>query len=143
RSGVRRHGRDVVRARPGDPPPRGVGKLTYHRWLHRFAVVLAGATFLLICAGGMVTSTDSGLSVPDWPTTYGQNMFTFPYSKWVGGIFYEHSHRLIASSVGFLTIGLTVWLVIGDRRRWLKWLGVFALLAVIAQGVLGGLTVKY
>ena len=111
--------------------------------LHRFAKFLAGCTVLLLLAGSLVTSTDSGLSVPDWPTTYGWNMFTFPPSKWVGGIFYEHGHRLIASSVGFLTIILAVWLWFAEGRRWMKWLGVAALGAVIAQGVLGGLTVLF
>src|SRR5437588_9464604 len=114
-----------------------------NRWLHRFAVVTAIASLLLICLGGLVTSKEVGLSVPDWPTTYGQNMFAFPYSKWVGGIFYEHSHRLIASSVGFLTIGLAIWLALREPRRWVRRVGWLALLAVIAQGVLGGLTVKY
>ncbi len=98
---------------------------------------------LLIVAGGLVTSTGSGLSVPDWPTTYGHNMFTFPLSQWVGGIRFEHSHRLIASTVGFLTIILCFWLWRREKRRWLCWLGTAALLAVIAQGVLGGLTVLY
>src|SRR5688572_19321618 len=67
-------------------------------WLHRFATFVAASTVLLIAAGGMVTSTDSGLAVPDWPNTYGQFMFSYPYEKWVGGIFYEHGHRLIAST---------------------------------------------
>jgi heme a synthase len=111
--------------------------------LHRFAKFVAGCTVLLVLAGSLVTSTDSGLSVPDWPTTYGWNMFTFPPSKWVGGILYEHGHRLIASSVGFLTIILAVWLWRSEPRRWMKWLGVGALGAVIAQGVLGGLTVMF
>ncbi len=111
--------------------------------LHRFAKFLAACTVLLILAGSLVTSTDSGLSVPDWPTTYGWNMFTFPPSKWVGGILYEHGHRLIASSVGFLTIVLAVWLWLAEPRRWMRWLGVSALGAVIAQGVLGGLTVMF
>ena len=111
--------------------------------LHRFAKFVAGCTVLLVLAGSLVTSTDSGLSVPDWPTTYGWNMFTFPPSKWVGGILYEHGHRLIASTVGFLTIILAVWLWMSERRRWMRWLGVSALGAVIAQGVLGGLTVKF
>jgi len=111
--------------------------------LHRFAKFVAGCTVLLVLAGSLVTSTDSGLSVPDWPTTYGWNMFTFPPSKWVGGILYEHGHRLIASSVGFLTIVLAAWLWMSDTRRWMKWLGVGALGAVIAQGVLGGLTVMF
>jgi cytochrome c oxidase assembly protein subunit 15 len=111
--------------------------------LHRFAKLVAGCTVLLVLAGSLVTSTDSGLSVPDWPTTYGWNMFTFPPSKWVGGIFYEHGHRLIASTVGFLTIVLAVWLAIKEPRRWLKNLGAAALGAVVAQGVLGGLTVLF
>jgi cytochrome c oxidase assembly protein subunit 15 len=112
-------------------------------WLHRYLRLLVVATLLLVTAGGMVTSTNSGLSVPDWPTTYGQSMFTFPVSQMVGGIFYEHGHRLIASTVGFLTIGLAVWLWRVDPRRWMRRLGVVALAAVIVQGVLGGLTVLY
>lgn len=111
--------------------------------LHKYSRFLVACTVLLILAGSFVTSTDSGLSVPDWPTTYGQNMFTFPYSKMVGGIFYEHGHRLIASTVGFLTIGLATWLWLGDSRRWLRWFGVGALGAIVAQGVLGGLTVLF
>jgi cytochrome c oxidase assembly protein subunit 15 len=111
--------------------------------LHRFAKFVAGCTVLLVLAGSLVTSTASGLSVPDWPTTYGWNMFTFPPSKWVGGILYEHGHRLIASTVGFLTIILAVWLWRTDPRQWMRWLGVSALGAVIAQGVLGGLTVLF
>ena len=111
--------------------------------LHRFATFLAGCTVLLVLAGSLVTSTNSGLSVPDWPTTYGSNMFTFPPSKWVGGILYEHGHRLIASAVGFFTIVLAPWLWLQEPRRWMKWLGVTALGAVIAQGVLGGLTVLF
>src|SRR5687767_16031906 len=89
----------------------------------------------------MVTSTDSGLAVPDWPNTYGEFMFSFPYDKWVGGIFYEHGHRLIATTVGFLTIVLAVWTWKVERRRWMRRLGFIALGAVILQGVLGGLTV--
>ena len=112
-------------------------------WLHRYLRLLVFATLLLVTAGGMVTSTNSGLSVPDWPTTYGYSMFSFPASRMVGGIFYEHGHRLIASTVGFLTIGLVVWLWRVDPRRWMRLLGVVALVAVILQGVLGGLTVLY
>ena len=114
------------------PRPRG---------LHGFAVALAGATLLLVFAGGLVTSTESGLSVPDWPTTYGQNMFTFPVSKWVGGIRYEHVHRLIASGIGLLTVVLAIWLARREPRRWVRRLGYLALGAVVAQGLLGGLTV--
>jgi cytochrome c oxidase assembly protein subunit 15 len=112
-------------------------------WLHRYLRLLAAATLLLVAAGGMVTSTNSGLSVPDWPTTYGYSMFAFPASKMVGGIFYEHGHRLIASGVGFLTIGVAFWIWRVDPRRWMKRLGLVALGAVIVQGVLGGLTVRY
>jgi len=111
--------------------------------LHRFATFVAACTAVLVLAGSLVTSTGSGLSVPDWPTTYGWSMFTFPPSKWVGGILYEHGHRLIASGVGFLTIVLAVWLWIAEPRRWMRWLGVSALGAVVAQGVLGGLTVLF
>lgn len=113
------------------------------RWLHRFAWVLAASTLVLIAAGGMVTSTDSGLSVPDWPNTYGHFMFSFPLEHMVGGIFYEHGHRLIASTVGFLTIVLAFWLWKVDARRWMRRLGLVALAAVIVQGVLGGITVLY
>jgi heme a synthase len=111
--------------------------------LNRFAKLVVGCTVVLVLAGSLVTSTDSGLSVPDWPTSYGWSMLTFPPSKWVGGILYEHSHRLIASTVGFLTIVLASWLWLQDPRRWMKRLGFTALGAVIAQGVLGGLTVLF
>lgn len=108
------------------------------KFLHRFSVLLAVATFILICSGGLVTSKGVGMSVPDWPTTYGYNMFLFPFSKWVGGIFHEHLHRLIASTVGFLTVTLCIWLWISEKRAWLKHVGVIAVFAVILQGVLGG-----
>jgi cytochrome c oxidase assembly protein subunit 15 len=111
--------------------------------LHRFSKFVAACTVLLLLAGSLVTSTGSGLSVPDWPTTYGWNMFTFPPSKWVGGIFYEHGHRLIASSVGFLTIILAAWLWIAEPRVWMKKLGLAALFAVVLQGALGGITVLF
>ena len=110
-------------------------------WLHRFATFVAASTVLLIAAGGMVTSTGSGLAVPDWPNTYGWFMFSFPMDKWVGGIFYEHGHRLIASTVGFLTIVLAVWVWRVEPRRWVRRLAAVALAAVVFQGLLGGLTV--
>src|SRR5664279_3991408 len=110
-------------------------------WLNRFAWLTCIATLFLICSGGMVTSKGVGLAVPDWPTTFGYNMFLFPVSKWVGGIFFEHTHRLIASTVGFLTIILTVWLCLDEERPWVRRLGFIALAAVILQGVLGGLRV--
>jgi len=111
------------------------------RWLHRFALLSAIATLFLICSGGMVTSKNVGLAVPDWPTTFGYNMFLFPVSKWVGGILFEHVHRLVASTVGILTIVLTIWLWWRESRRWLRTLGFIALALVILQGVLGGLRV--
>jgi cytochrome c oxidase assembly protein subunit 15 len=112
-------------------------------WIHYYARLLAVATLLLVAAGGMVTSTQSGLAVPDWPTTYGQQMFSFPLSQMVGGIFYEHGHRLIASVVGMLTIGLAALLWWREPRRWVRRLGFAALGTVILQGVLGGITVLY
>jgi heme a synthase len=111
--------------------------------LHLFATFVAMATAVLIFAGGLVTSTDSGLSVPDWPNTYGWFMFTFPLEKMVGGIFYEHSHRLIASTVGFLIVVLAVCLWRTEQRAWVRRLGYAALAAVITQGILGGITVLW
>ena len=106
--------------------------------MHRFAILLACWTLLLIVAGGLVTSNDAGLSVPDWPLSYGKLM-----PKMEGGIFYEHGHRMIATVDGILMIVMAVWLWAKDDRRWLKWLGCIALVAVVLQGVLGGLTVIY
>ena len=111
--------------------------------LYLFALLTAASTAVLIFAGGLVTSTGSGLSVPDWPNTYGWFMFTFPLENWVGGIFYEHSHRLIASTVGFLILVLAFWLWRAEPRRWVRRLGFIALGAVITQGVLGGITVLW
>jgi len=163
------------------------------RALHRYAVLVALATLILLIAGGLVTSYGVGMAVPDWPNSYGYNMFLFPFSKWVGGIFYEHSHRLIASAVGLATAILTLWLygwksrpasrwtgasllaggflilaasaahkedaivmaVLGlallltsfgwprsePAPRWLRRLGLIAFVAIVMQGVLGGLRV--
>jgi heme a synthase len=121
-----------------------VERTTRNPALTAFAVFTATFTLFLICVGGLVTSHGAGMAVPDWPTTYGYNMFAFPFSQWFftgTGVFYEHSHRLVASAVGFLTIILTVWLWLKEQRRWLRWLGVLALVLVCAQGVLGGLRV--
>ena len=114
-----------------------------HQNVHRFAVFTAVCTFLLLIAGALVTSNDAGLSVPDWPLSYGS--LTPPM---VGGIFYEHGHRMIASFVGLLSIVLAAWLWrVASRgstaQRWLRWLGVAALGAIVAQGLLGGLTVLF
>ena len=111
--------------------------------LHLFALLVAASTALLIFAGGLVTSTGSGLSVPDWPTTYGWFMFTFPLEKMVGGILYEHSHRLIASGVGALIVVLAFWLWKSEQRAWVRRLGYVALAAVVTQGILGGITVLW
>jgi cytochrome c oxidase assembly protein subunit 15 len=107
--------------------------------VHRLAVTTVAATFVLILFGGLVTNTGSALAVPDWPTTFGYNMFLYPWSQMVGGIFYEHSHRLLGSLVGLLTLALAaaLWRAGGA----LRWLGLVAVAAVIVQGVLGGLRV--
>lgn len=110
-------------------------------WLRRFTKVVAAATLFLIFAGAMVTSTGSGLAVPDWPNTYGTFMFSFPMSKWVGGIFYEHGHRLIASTVGFLVVIQAIWLQLREPKKIVRTLGWLSLLAVCVQGALGGITV--
>ncbi len=110
----------------------------YNPRLHYFSLLTAAATLVLIVAGGLVTSHDAGLSVPDWPLSFGQVM-----PEMVGGVFYEHGHRMIASTVGFLTIILCVWLWRADSRSWLRKLGVFALATVVFQGVLGGMTVLF
>ncbi len=109
--------------------------------LHRLTFLTAGSVFLLIISGGLVTSTGSGLAVPDWPTTFGYNMFLYPWSRMAGGVFFEHSHRLIGSAVGLLTLTVAVWLWIAEPRRWLRRLGVVALWAVVVQGGLGGVRV--
>ncbi len=108
-----------------------------NRGLNRFAIVVACATFFLIIAGALVTSHDAGLATPDWPLSNGQ---FFP--KMVGNLFWEHGHRMIATTVGMLTIILMVYILRKEKRSWVRKLGVLALLAVIAQGLLGGLTVK-
>jgi cytochrome c oxidase assembly protein subunit 15 len=110
-------------------------------WPHRIALATACATFLLLLAGGLVTNTGAGLAVPDWPTTFGHNMFLFPWSGMVGGIFYEHSHRLLGSAVGVLALALGAALWRWEPRRWVRRLGAVAVAAVVLQGVLGGLRV--
>ena len=109
----------------------------YNSSLHRYAVLTACCTFALLIAGALVTSNDAGLSIPDWPLAYGS--LTPPM---VGGIRYEFTHRVIATFVGLLTIGLAVWLWRAEKRSWMRWLGLAALGGVIAQGILGGLTVR-
>jgi cytochrome c oxidase assembly protein subunit 15 len=111
------------------------------RLLHWYAIFVAASVLVLICSGGLVTSHGAGMAVPDWPNSFGYNMFLFPVSHWVGGVLFEHTHRLIASGVGLLTIGLCALTLVLEDRKWVKWLGAVALLAVIIQGILGGLRV--
>jgi cytochrome c oxidase assembly protein subunit 15 len=108
-----------------------------NRGVHRFALLVAVATFFLIIAGALVTSHDAGLATSDWPLSNGQ---FFP--KMVGNLFWEHGHRMVATTVGLLTIGLVLFLLLKEKRAWVRRLGFVALLGVIAQGLLGGLTVK-
>ncbi|MGD8328644.1 MAG: COX15/CtaA family protein [Acidobacteriota bacterium] len=107
-------------------------------WLHRYALLVACSTFVLVIAGGLVTSTGSGLAVPDWPLSYGMY---FP--PMIGGIFYEHGHRMVAGTVGIMTMILGLWLWRAEPRRWVRRLGAAAVLAVLAQAGLGGLTVIF
>src|SRR5437588_6239629 len=115
--------------------------LAYNRSLGWFSSITAAATLALIVIGGLVTSHGAGLAVPDWPNSFGYNMFLFPISKWIGPILFEHTHRLAASTVGFLTIILAVWLWFAEDRQWVRSLGLIAVGAVILQGILGGLRV--
>jgi len=115
----------------------GNRQLAMNRGLNRFAIFVACATFFLIIAGALVTSNDAGLATPDWPLSNGQ---VFP--KMVGNLFWEHGHRMVATTVGILTIVLLVYILKKENRSWVRKLGWCALLGVIAQGLLGGLTVK-
>jgi heme a synthase len=114
--------------------------MPYNRGLHRFAVFTAFVTFLLLIAGALVTSNDAGLSVPDWPTTFG-SIYKMPHM--IGGVKFEHGHRMLAEFVGLLTIILAVWTWRAERRRWMQYLGLAALATVITQGILGGITVLF
>jgi cytochrome c oxidase assembly protein subunit 15 len=114
-------------------------------WPHRWAVALACATFPLLWVGGLVTTTDAGMAVPDWPTTFGYNLFLYPWATWLSGpwdLFVEHGHRLLGALVGLMTIALLAVVWRSDDRRWMRWLGVAALVLVIFQGVLGGMRVR-
>jgi len=111
---------------------------TYNRAHHNFAVFVACATLVVITAGALVTSNDAGLSVPDWPTSFG---YLIKVPHFVGGVRYEWTHRMVAGSLLTLTLTIALWTLIVERRRWLRWLAVGAFCTVIAQAVLGGLTV--
>ena len=131
-----------MKAEGGRPVSSVVPQVSvFSPWPHRIALILACATFPLLFIGGLVTGKGAGLAVPDWPTTFGYNMFLYPWSKMIGNIFYEHSHRLVASFVGLLTVALVLTFWLRERRGWLRWLGVGALGLVIVQGVMGGLRV--
>lgn len=112
--------------------------ITMSKGVHRFALFVAGATFFLIIAGANVTSRDAGLAVPDWPLSFGRFL-----PEMVGNVFWEHGHRMIATTVGALTFALAITLQICERRSWVKRLGWIAFLGVIVQGLLGGLTVIF
>jgi len=120
-------------------PPLGLGPMTttYHPSVHKFAIFVVCWTILLLIAGALVTSNEAALSVPDWPLSYGT--LTPPM---VGGIRYEHSHRVIAAVLGVLSIVLAVWVWAKDERRWLRWFSVIAVAGIAAQGVLGGEVVR-
>lgn len=110
-------------------------------WPHRLAMLLAGTTFPLIWVGGLVTTYDAGMAVPDWPGTYGYNLFLYPWQTWLAGpwdLFIEHGHRLLGALAGVLTMGVVGAAYRWDQRRWLRQLAVAALVAIIAQGCLGG-----
>lgn len=110
-------------------------------WAGLLSKVAVGATFLLVVAGGLVTSNESGLAVVDWPNSYGYNMFLYPISRMTGGIYYEHAHRLFGSLVGLTTIALALYLWRRDVRRWVKALAFFSVVVVVVQGIFGGLRV--
>jgi cytochrome c oxidase assembly protein subunit 15 len=113
-------------------------------WPHRWAVALVCATFPLIWVGGLVTTYQAGMAVPDWPNTYGYNLFLYPWQTWLFGpwdLFIEHGHRLLGALVGLLAIGLVVSAWRTKQSRSVKAWSVLALVAVIGQGVLGGLRV--
>ncbi|MBI4165307.1 MAG: heme A synthase [Acidobacteria bacterium] len=127
----------------GSPPRAGgasaVPTASTPPLLHGYTIFLSVATFLLVVAGALVTSNDAGLSVPDWPTSFG----SFRMPRMVGGVLYEHGHRMFAATVGLLTVIMAVWVWLKESRRWVKWLAGAAVLAVIAQGILGGITVLF
>jgi cytochrome c oxidase assembly protein subunit 15 len=123
-----------------------MGEISYSNkfstiWIRRLSKLLVILTLLLIFAGALVKSHEVGLSVPDWPTSYGHQMFSFPFSDMIGGIFYEHGHRMIATIVGLMTLILAFTIYYTDHRLWLKKTAFFALGLVIIQGLFGGLTV--
>ena len=134
----------LMAGKPGANPemkPDPIYATVTSPWPHRLAVLLVGMTFPLIWVGGLVTTYDAGMSVPDWPNTYGYNLLLYPWSSWISGpwdLFIEHGHRLLAVCVGLLTIGLLIVTWLQEPRRWVKWLSVGCLTMVLLQGALGG-----
>jgi cytochrome c oxidase assembly protein subunit 15 len=136
---------DAGRGYPAEPPRSGRDVLkaipsNYNREHHLFAVFTACAAFVVITAGALVTSNDAGLSVPDWPTSFG---YLVKVPHFVGGVRYEWSHRMVAGTLVTLTLAIALWTLLVERRRWLRWLAVGAFGTVIAQAILGGLTVLF
>lgn len=133
------------------PAQDSIETVRYRPWLHAFAVLMVISVFMLIALGGTVTSRAAGMTVPDWPNTFGHNMFAVPWELWVDfqeplvsqrGEFWEHSHRLKGSWVGILSIIMAIWLPLTQRgRRWLQILGPALLIMVIIQGLMGGFRV--
>jgi len=121
--------------------PRVLAARAPERWLSAFAWVAVGATALLLAAGGLVTSAEAGLAVVDWPTSFGYNMFLYPFSKMTGGIYYEHAHRLLGALVGLTVVTQAVFAQAVERRRWVRWLAWSAVPVVVLQGILGGIRV--
>jgi cytochrome c oxidase assembly protein subunit 15 len=111
---------------------------SYSKGLHRLALATAVVTLSLIGLGGMVTSTEAGMAVPDWPTTFGENMFLFPVSQWIGGVFFEHSHRLLASGVGMLTVFLSGWIWARETAGRSRWVGLIWI--ITGMGLIGART---
>lgn len=143
-SGIISGGAAVLAARLGQRQPSHHTSHplpTSRLWLARFSLVATASALPVLLSGGLVTSTGTGLAVPDWPTSYNANMFLYPLAKMTGGIYYEHAHRLFGSLVGLTTLTLFLFILIADPRRWVKALGLFAFLCVCGQGYLGGLRV--
>ncbi|TVQ30660.1 MAG: hypothetical protein EA376_12450 [Phycisphaeraceae bacterium] len=113
------------------------------RWLARFGIVAAVSVLLILPVGGIVTSTETGMAVPDWPTSEGFNMFLYPLSRMTGGLLYEHAHRLFGALVGLTTMTLMIYALAVDRRRWLKGAVVGAFVLVVIQGIMGGYRVEW
>jgi heme a synthase len=134
------HIRDaLIPADPGGTTLKAVPP-TYNRAHHVFAVFTACATLIVITAGALVTSNDAGLSVPDWPTSFG---YLVKVPHFVGGVRYEWSHRMVAGTLVSLTLAIALWTLVVEHRRWLRWLAIGALGTVITQATLGGLTVLF